>query len=112
MVWQATGDDQWLAQAMPKLEKGLDYTCSDPLRWDRHYQLVKRPRTLDTWDFLDNMRSSYDRAIHPDDPMGIFHGDNTGLYNARLIMAKLHRYLGNDAAPSATRKPPRSANAS
>ena len=44
------------------------------------------------------MRSSYDRAIHPDDPMGIFHGDNTGLYNARLIMAKLHRYLGNDAA--------------
>jgi hypothetical protein len=98
MVWQATGDDQWLAQAMPKLEKGLDYICSDPLRWDRHYQLVKRPRTLDTWDFLDNMRSSYDRAIHPDDPMGIFHGDNTGLYNARLIMAKLHRYLGNDAA--------------
>ncbi|OQC17005.1 MAG: hypothetical protein BWX73_00526 [Lentisphaerae bacterium ADurb.Bin082] len=98
MIWQATGDDQWLAQAMPKLEKGLDYVCSDPLRWDSHYQLVKRPRTLDTWDFLDNMRSSYDRAIHPDDPMGIFHGDNTGLYNARLIMAKLHRYLGDDAA--------------
>lgn len=98
MIWQATGDDQWLIQAMPKLEKGLDYICSDPLRWDKHYQLAKRPRTLDTWDFLDNMRSSYDRAIHPDDPMGIFHGDNTGLYNARLIMAKLHRYLGNEAA--------------
>ena len=98
MIWQATGDDQWLAQAMPKLEKGLDYICSDPLRWDSHYQLAKRPRTLDTWDFLDNMRSSHDRAIHPDDPMGIFHGDNTGLFNARLIMAKLHRYLGNTAA--------------
>jgi hypothetical protein len=98
MIWQASGDEQWLAQAMPKLEKGLGYICSDPLRWDSHYQLAKRPRTLDTWDFLDNPRSSFERAIHADDPMGIFHGDNTGLYNARIIMARLHRALGNDSA--------------
>lgn len=98
MIWQATGDDEWLLRNLPRVEKGLRYIMTDPLRWDSQYGLAKRPRTLDTWDFLDNPRSSIDRAIHPDDPMGIFHGDNTGLYNAKLLMAKMYRYFGNDSA--------------
>ena len=96
MIWQATGDDSYLEKNLPRLEKGLRYITSDPLRWDPHYQLAKRPRTLDTWDFLDSHRSQFDRAIHPDDPMGIFHGDNTGLFNAKLLMAKMYQIIGND----------------
>ncbi len=100
MIWQATGDDNWLRQNLSRLEKGLRYIMTDPLRWDNTYQLAKRPRTLDTWDFLDNPRSQYDRQIHPDDPMGIFHGDNTGLYHAKLLLAKMYRIFGmeSDAA--------------
>ena len=100
-IWQATGDDNWLRLNIPRLEKGLRYMMTDPLRWDAQYQLVTRPRTLDTWDFLDRESSSYDRAIRKDDPMGIFHGDNTGLFYAKSLMAKLYRALGDEA--SATR---------
>ena len=97
-IWQATGDDKWLQLNMPRLEKGLRYMMTDPLRWDTRYQLVKRPRTLDTWDFLDRESSSYDRAVRPDDPMGIFHGDNTGLFYAKMLMAKLYRVLGDESS--------------
>lgn len=96
MIWQATGDDGWLRRNLPRIEKGLHYIMTDPLRWDAAHGLAKRPRTLDTWDFLDRADSSTDRAIRPDDPMGIFHGDNTGLYNAMLLMAKMYRYLGDE----------------
>ena len=98
MIWQATGDDDWLKRNLPRVEKGLRYIVTDPLRWDAAHGLAKRPRTLDTWDFLDSARSSTDREIHPDDPMGIFHGDNTGLYHSKLLMAKLYRYLGDEAS--------------
>lgn len=98
MVWQATGNDEWMLKALPKLEKGLRYIMSDSLRWDAEHGLAKRPRTLDTWDFLDRESSGYDRAIHPDDPMGIFHGDNTGLYNAKMLLAKAYRHFNDDAS--------------
>ena len=98
MIWQATGDDGWLRRNLPRVEKGLRYIMTDPLRWDARHGLAKRPRTLDTWDFLDRADSSWDRAVRPDDPMGIFHGDNTGLYNAKLLMAKMYRHLGDEAA--------------
>ena len=98
MIWQATGDDEWLQRNLPRVEKGLRYIMTDPLRWDAEHQLAKRPHTLDTWDFLDREDSSWDRAVRPDDPMGIFHGDNTGLYNAKLLLAKLYRHLNDEAA--------------
>lgn len=96
-IWQATGDDDYLRLNLPRLEKGLRYLTSDPKRWEPTYQLVKRPRTIDTWDFLDRASSSTDRAIHPDDPMGIMHGDNTGLYQAERLMARMHRQLGQES---------------
>ncbi len=96
MIWQATGNDSYLETNLPRLEKGLRYITSDPKRWDNDYKLVKRPRTIDTWDFLDRASSSSDRAIHPDDPMGIMHGDNTGLYHAELLMAKMYRHMENE----------------
>ncbi len=98
MIWQAIGDDAYLKLNLPRLEKGLRYIMTDPLRWDARHRLAKRPRTLDTWDFLDRASSSHDRAVRPDDPMGIFHGDNTGLYNAKLLMAKMYRVLDDESS--------------
>lgn len=95
MIWQATGDDDYLRINLPRLEKGLRYLTGDPKRWDEQYRLVKRPRTIDTWDFLDRASSSHDRSIHPDDPMGIMHGDNTGLYQAEILMGRMYRRVGN-----------------
>lgn len=97
LVWQATGDDAWLMKQLPRLEEGLLYLQTDPVRWDEKYQLVKRPHTLDTWDFTDRASSAWDRMIRPEDPMGIFHGDNTGLVYAKKLLAKTYRYFGEEA---------------
>ena len=96
-IWQATGDDEWLKLQLPRLEKGLHYTQSDPWRWDETYQLVKRAHTLDTWDFTDRLSSRHDRMIRPEDPMGIFHGDNTGLFYAHKLLEKIYRYFNEDS---------------
>ena len=50
-AWQATGDDDWLRANLPAMRRGIRYTMSDPLRWDPDLRLVKRPFTIDTWDF-------------------------------------------------------------
>ena len=96
-IWQATGDDKWLEQQLPRLEKGLQYIRTSPIRWSKEYDLAKRVHTLDTWDFTDRKTSSFDRMIRPEDPIGIFHGDNTGLYFAMTLMAKMYRYFEKKA---------------
>ena len=96
-IWQATGDDQWLHTQLPRLERGLQYMMTSPIRWDKKYEMVKRPHTLDTWDFTNRESSATDRMIRPEDPMGIFHGDNTGLYYAMILMAKINRYFGHES---------------
>jgi hypothetical protein len=51
-IWQATGDNDYTGKWLEKLEKGLQYIMTDPLRWSKKYQLAKRGYTLDTWDFM------------------------------------------------------------
>lgn len=97
-IWQATGDDNWLKKAMPKLEKGLNYIMTDPTRWDKSHNLAKRVYTIDTWDFINAPYSGLDRSIMPDNPMGAMHGDNTGLCNAMYLMGQMYSHLGDKAA--------------
>ncbi len=40
-----------MKKILPKLEKGIYYITSDPKRWDKERGLVKRPLSIDTWDF-------------------------------------------------------------
>lgn len=97
-AWQATGDDQWLKKALPKLEKGLNYIMTDPTRWDKTYELAKRVYTIDTWDFTNEIASQNVRDILPNAPMGIMHGDNTGLYRAMRLLAKMYDRVGDAGA--------------
>lgn len=97
-IYKTTGDDEWLSKTLPKLEKGINYITSDAKRWDKSFGLVKRPFTIDTWDFTNTPGSSHDRRIHPNEPMSIMHGDNSGVYQAMNQLAWLNRRLGNEAA--------------
>lgn len=106
-IWQATGDNQYISQWLDNLEDGLFYSMSDPLRWSQKFQLVKRGYTLDTWDFmqLPASREEYTRMgndvqegifdIHKDTPMGIMHGDNSGMYAACVQLSKMYKSIGN-----------------
>ncbi|MPR35255.1 hypothetical protein [Salmonirosea aquatica] len=106
-IWQATGDTAYIRQWIDRLEKGLHYSMTDPLRWSDKYQLVKRGYTLDTWDFmqLPTTRAEYVQQGHDvqtgifdideNTPMGIMHGDNSGMYAASRQLAQLYTALGN-----------------
>ena len=94
-VYKATGDDEWIKQMLPYLEKGIEYMTSHPDRWDKEHGLVKRTFSIDTWDFTYGY-SGNDRNIHPESPMSIMHGDNSGVYQAMNQLAWLNRRFGNE----------------
>lgn len=97
-LYKTTGDDEWLKKVLPKLEKGIDYITSDPKRWDSEHGLVKRPFTIDTWDFTNDPDSGHNRRIADDEKMSIMHGDNSGVYQAMNQLAWLNRRLNNEDA--------------
>ncbi|MBC8160028.1 MAG: hypothetical protein H7Z42_02325, partial [Roseiflexaceae bacterium] len=100
-AWQATGDDAWLRASLPAAERGLAYSTSDPLRWDGGLGLVKRPYTIDMWDFeLGALTTSPDGKpalrhwLDSATRFGIMHGDNTGTAYAMLQLASAYERLG------------------
>lgn len=94
-VYQVEGDLQYIAEILPSLEKSIEYMTSDEKRWDPEHGLVKRPFTIDTWDFTPEHSSQTDRRVHLD-RMSIMHGDNSGVYAAMNILATFNRKLGNE----------------
>ena len=95
-LYKTTGDDEWLKKVLPKLEKSIDYMTSDAKRWDEAHGLVKRPFTIDTWDFTSQPDAQTNRRIDSDTPMSIMHGDNSGVYQAMKQLAWFNRRLGRE----------------
>jgi hypothetical protein len=99
--WQTTGDTAYLKQWLPVLVKGMKYEMTDPLRWSAKSLLVKRPYTIDTWDFTsqhDSLKSVERLLGHIDNtektPKGIMHGDNSGMYQACRQLADMFTAIG------------------
>jgi hypothetical protein len=94
--WQATGDDDFIHELLPCFEKALSYILNS-WYWDNDKFLVKRPYTIDTWDF------AYTAGKHPwlqfqiDDNSfwGYMHGDSSGYYEAFKIMSVWYSYFGD-----------------
>lgn len=103
LAWQAAGDDDWIISLLPAMERALDYVLTHPWRWDKQTGLVKRPYTIDTWDFAYTAGSHDWLQFQIDDKTfwGIMHGDNSGYYEAFCIMQHLYSVFGDpDAAQS------------
>ena len=94
-IWQATGDIEAMKKRLDALDKGLMYYFKDPTRWDAEHGAVKRPFTIDTWDFTFGYWDR-NRRIEPNTPMGIMHGDNSGLYQACGQLTEMYRAAGNE----------------
>jgi hypothetical protein len=92
-IWQATGDLDATKHRLPALDRGLRYCFTHPTRWDARRGALKRTFTIDTWDFTYG-QSTYNRRIDPGMPMGIMHGDNSGLYQACRQLAAMYRAAG------------------
>ena len=95
LAWQSTGDDEWVRSLLPALDRALAYSLHHPDRFDQTRQLVKRPYTIDTWDFAysagkhDWLQFQIDKNTF----WGIFHGDNSGYYEALHMLAGLYEEL-------------------
>jgi hypothetical protein len=103
--WQTTGDQAFVKQWLPTLVKGMKYEMTDPLRWSSKNLLVKRPYSIDTWDFTSQPDSlkGVDRLLYhigntPETPKGIMHGDNSGMFQASKQLAKLFQASGQTEA--------------
>jgi hypothetical protein len=102
-AWQASGDDDWLRANLPAMRRGMRYTMSDPLRWDADLRLVKRPFTIDTWDFQYGPTTTDPTTgaraprhwIDEQTIWSIFHGDNTGLAASLQLLAMIEQHFGN-----------------
>ena len=101
--YRISGDGAWLARALPRLEKAIDYVTSDPQRWDARHGLVKRGYTIDTWDFTYEPASVTNRTLTAATPQAIMHGDNSGVYQAMAQLAWLNGRLGRTAKAAAWR---------
>jgi hypothetical protein len=77
------------------MERALDYIFSSPQRVDQATGLVKRAYTIDTWDFAytAGKHDWLQFQINDDTYWGIFHGDNSGYYEALQIMAVIYGYF-------------------
>lgn len=105
-AWQMSGDDAWMIEKLPHARAAIAYTTSDPVRWDATRGLIRRPYTIDMWDF------SYGKTTtHPDTGIsaprhwiddatvwGTFHGDNTGLVQALRMLATMEQRANNPEA--------------
>jgi len=101
-AWQMTGDDDWLRANLPAMRQAARYITSDPLRWDAARGLVRRPYTIDMWDFAygpsvlsPDGKPAPRHWIAPDTVFGTFHGDNTGLAGALRLLARAEAHVGD-----------------
>lgn len=101
-AWKMTGDDQWLIANLEAMQRAVNYSLTHPLRWSPEFGLIKRPFTIDTWDF-EYGPTTLDPTTNLPAPRhwidewtrwGIFHGDNTGMIRALRALAEIEIYLG------------------
>ncbi|MGI6566560.1 MAG: hypothetical protein ACOX3I_04415 [Limnochordia bacterium] len=95
-VWQITGDLAWVEKYLPNLDAALTYSMTSPIRWSQEHGLIKRPFTIDTWDFAYTGGKERSRGrIRENEPFGIMHGDNTGFAQSANMLAALYERCGN-----------------
>ncbi|MGB9746472.1 MAG: hypothetical protein ACPLXM_06045 [Bacteroidales bacterium] len=96
-----SGDIAFIRKWFPVMEKGMGYEMSDPLRWSSKYLFVKRPYSIDTWNFTAvpaRLTGTERLLIHigstANTPKGIMHGDNTGMFQACKQLAVMYSAAG------------------
>ncbi len=104
-VWQASADDTWARGHLGTMRRAISYTLQNPLRWDKNRGLVRRPYTIDMWDFEYGPTTTDPNSGKPaprhwlDERTiwGTFHGDNTGTAQALRMLAQLEDRIGDAA---------------
>ncbi|MDZ4697435.1 MAG: hypothetical protein SGI86_20030 [Deltaproteobacteria bacterium] len=110
-AWKASGDDRWMANGLASAIRALEYSVTDPSRYSKRFELLKRPLTIDSWDFqvedayLVRDTSSPTMTINPEKTkFGVFFGDNTGYVQACYRLSEMLARSGRKADADAWKK--------
>lgn len=100
--WKASGDNEWMRKNLECAARALDYSVTDTVRWSKRFQLLKRPYTIDSWDFQVDDEYTPPAPLSPTmvvvpgkTKYGIFFGDNTGYFEACSQLAEMFTSAGN-----------------
>ncbi len=96
-AWQAGAGDDFARRHLDGMRRAATYSLQDPWRWDPVRGLVRRPFTIDTWDFEVLPGGGPHHEITPATRWGIFHGDNTGMAQSLRMLATLEERVGDPA---------------
>ncbi len=96
-AWVAHGDDEWVKKLLPKMEAGMEFVTSDPQLFDKKYELVKRPHTMDEWDYQLGDNSCF---INENSRFVVMQGDASSMYEACGLLAELFETFGNSQRAS------------
>lgn len=94
-AWQAGASADFVRTHLDGMRRAATYTLQSPLRWDPAKGLVRRPFTIDTWDFEVAPASAPRHEIDGATRWGIFHGDNTGMAQSLRMLATLEEQVGD-----------------
>lgn len=94
-AWQAGAGDDFARMHLGAMRRALTYTLQDPNRWDAAKGLVRRPFTIDMWDFEVAQADAPRHGIDANTRWGIFHGDNTGMIQALRMLATIEERVGD-----------------
>ncbi len=100
-LWQCTGNDEWMKSKLDNCLAAMRFSGSNEWFWSDKYKLLKRPYTIDGWDYVSN----YDKMTLPTSGdhclaqpgitvYGIMHGDNTGMADACDKLALMLNFAG------------------
>ncbi len=100
MIWQATGDDEWMREKTHQLERALIWTMTNSKRWSDKYDLPIRGHSVDTYDFVYGQSVNrsivwWEKGMESGTPMSIFHGDCTGFSQACRQLGEMFYADGN-----------------
>lgn len=94
-AWQAGAGDDFARAHLGSMRRALTYTLQDPRRWDAARGLVRRPFTIDMWDYEVAQADAPRHGIDANTRWGIFHGDNTGMIHALRMLATIEDRVGD-----------------
>jgi len=96
-AWQAGAGDEFALRHLTAMRRAATYSLQDPLRWDAQKGLIRRPFTIDMWDFEVAQGNAPRHDIDANTRWGVFHGDNTGMAQALHMLATMEERIGDPA---------------
>jgi len=90
--WVAHGDNEWVKKLLPKMEAGLEFLTTDPQMFDTKIGLIKRPHTMDEWDYQLGDNSCF---INENSKFVVMQGDTSSMFEACTLMAEMYEATGN-----------------